>query len=95
MGLENTDIERPIEPAFAIEKVLRPYFKKKKYFFATEYEEDGGYKVDSIKFGYRKNFVGWYVKIKYGSKPYEENIEIALDEILVFVFEYKNIEDAK
>lgn len=93
MGLENTNKEKPVAPAFVLEKVLRPYFKEKGYFFATEYEDDGGYTIDNITFVVKS--IGYIVEVKYGSRPYEEKIKIALDELLVFIFEHKNEKDAE
>lgn len=73
--------------SFLLEHILRPYFIKKGYFFATEENTKNKYEIDSITFSMKDDNAGYDIVIKYGSRPYTETIKVPLDEILVFIFD--------
>ena len=105
--------KREVTPDFLLEKILRPYFKHKKYFFAIDNGKDQEYEINDIAFSTLSHSwdstkmvaniktAGWKVIVKYGdctyieklkkygNRPYTENIEVPLDELLVFIFENK------
>lgn len=71
---------------FLLEKILRPFFREEEYSFAVHNGKDLDYEITNVYFGKIDNGIsyGWNVAIKWGDN--QEDIEISLDELLVFMF---------